>query len=298
MKRFCALLLSLWALLTVAAPAEDADWELYESPAGYSFFYDANQFYLDDGLPDGKVAVYPQALYAPLTEEDESGRSYTWIDVTDQAALVFSPPREPADPDWVPPSVFQPLGEAVDFALPCWRARRVIQDETMGPYVSEDLVISAAEGLYLFSLSYPQGDPNGWGERLWEIVTTLEFPPQPAVAGSFCLTYDRAGDEPRAIVVLDEEAQPMTLTIRAAVTDFSLEKLTWDEDTVSIVSSVPLLTADALAPGDSICISAYVPEILPDLYIACVNAAGESEWWYVAQSGRDGSLLLLPEDGV
>lgn len=303
MKRIASILLALALLCGASAGAEEADWQACESECGISFFYDANVFGVDVSARDGAVLVYPLALSEKTEERNEAGFAVAWKDRQNQAAIRISGPYaggpEGAVPeDWMPPEEFAPLSGEMDLALPCWICRHEIEDEIIGPYACDEIVARGTDDLYHLYVAYPQGDPDGWGEKLWEIMETMEFPPQAAEAGAIRLDFFQGGAAGMRFidVIADEEAEPFVLRFREAVSDFALEKLIWNDEPFEIAEAETLYAADALSPGDNLKVFCWFSDVLPDLRVRCVNARGEKECWYLYESGRDGSLMLLSEE--
>ena len=81
------------------------------------------------------------------------------------------------------------------------------------------------------------------------------------------------------------------------MTDFALEYLDWDWDFDDPEPSVAmtLYAAAILAPGDNLRVSCYFEDIMPNLRVRYTDAEGEDQCFYLFQSGRDGSLMLLTE---
>ncbi len=90
-------------------------------------------------------------------------------------------------------------------------------------------------------------------------------------------------------VTVDEDADIMSLWVRQDVTNVVLEKLTWD----AYMMAETVFHADSLASNQVINLKAYLYDVMPAFRVSCVNAAGQEERWYLADSGEDGSLLLL-----
>lgn len=302
MRKIACILLALALLAAFPAGAEEAEWEAYECEFGVSFFYDASEFGVDVSTKDGAVLVYPLALAEKEGEKNAYGFDLAWKDPQNQACIRISAPYNGgsawAKPEgWTPPEEFEPLEGDAGWALPGWISRHVINDDIIGPCACDEMVFEGTDELYFLYEAYMEGDPDGWGEALWAVVETLEFPAQPAKAGSFRLDFFYGGAAGMQFIPVEvnEEAEPIVLRAQAAVSDFVLEKLIWNDEDITVSGTETLYAADSFAPGDNLEIFCYFSDVRPDLRIRCVNAQGKAECWYLFQSGRDGSLLLLSE---
>lgn len=166
---------------------------------------------------------------------------------------------------------------------------------TDGDIISEQWIISAPDRDYVFIIQYETGDYQGWAPLFHEILGTVEFPDQPAVTADFRLDYAQSETQFPDIVV-DEDADPMTLTALGDVTDFVLELVDWENMEISSVSVLCIVYK--FSPGDGLCIYAYIPDMLPNLRFRYRDANGEEKCWYISQSGRDGSLLMIGPDDL
>lgn len=95
-------------------------------------------------------------------------------------------------------------------------------------------------------------------------------------------------------VVVDEDAGVMSLWPNQDVSNVVLERLYWD----AYMAATIIYQADALSSSQVINLKAYLYDAMPAFRVTCVNAAGLTERWYLADSGEDGSLLLLPPDEI
>lgn len=95
-------------------------------------------------------------------------------------------------------------------------------------------------------------------------------------------------------VTVDEDADILSLWPSQDVTDVVLEKLSWD----AYLSAEVVFRAERLASNEVVNLRAYLYDAMPAFRVTCVNAAGESERWYLADSGEDGSLLLLSAEEI
>ncbi|MBQ9263917.1 MAG: hypothetical protein IJ189_06845 [Clostridia bacterium] len=274
MKKLLCLLLTLALLPLLPARAETA---IYESPY-FTLSYDDALLTVEEH-EDGVVLFLPRVAM---------GMTGIWCQVMPS---VY--------PDWSEDGfLFADLEDDFDIA---WPHACFIQPVDDGAYQLNTLCISAPDAFYYLNVSYPNGDPDGWGAALWEMLHTLDLPAQPAIAGSFRLDFFQGGAAGMRFtdVVVDAEAEwPLTLRPQGEVTGFVLEKIAWDADTFKPLSAQTLYAADRLSSGDNLNMYCFIPDVLPNLRIRCLNADGAEESWYISQSGRDGSLLLLSEQAV
>ena len=95
-------------------------------------------------------------------------------------------------------------------------------------------------------------------------------------------------------ITVDEEADILSIWPNCTVTDVVLEKMDWTEGKAPEV----LYTADTMESNQVINLKGYLSDAMPAYRITCVNAEGETERWYLDQSGEDGSLFLLEREAI
>lgn len=168
---------------------------------------------------------------------------------------------------------------------------------TDGEVVSEQWIVSATDGDYVFILQYEEGDPMGWGDMLRSVLDSLEFPGQGAENVSFRLDFFEGGAAGMQFkdVVVDEDAEAVVILPFQLMMNVSLEKVIWDEDTFKPVGGEAVFSAPFLSAGDNLRIFCYFDDVLPALRLRYMDMDGQNICLYLAQSGRDGSLLLLDE---
>lgn len=300
MKRLYCVLLTFCLLWVIPGWAEEAEQNLkyYESPYGFSLWYDAQAYRIEDDREDGAVVVYPLALYTPLESRDASGRIAVLKDEKMPAGIRIEQPSAPVDADWTPSPDRVLLEKELDVAWPYICTTMNVENGVPGPYTVDDLFVLLPTCFFSAGIAYPQGDPEGWSEKLWDVLSTLEFPPQPVVNDDFLLDFFQGGAAGMQFidVIHDEDAEPITLVPYRDMKDFVLEALTWDGEACAVSEAVPLYTADPLSPGDNLNIYCYFTDVFPDLRLRYTDENGDPQCWYITQSGRDGSLLLLAED--
>ena len=297
MKRLFCVLLAFCLLLCVPAGAEETQWTAYESPYGFKLWYDPQSYFIEDGREDGAVIVYPLALYTPLESRNEKGQLAVPKNEALQAGIRIEEPALPVDANWTPPPDRIPLEKELDFSCPSFCTTMLLENGVPSPYTVDDLFVLLPTCFFSAGIAYPQGDPDGWSEKLWDVLSTLEFPPQPVVNQDFLLDYFQGGAAGMQFidVVYDEEAEPITLVPYREMKDFVLEALIWDEEAFTVAQALPLYAASPLSPGENLNIYCYFSDVLPVLRMRYTDAEGNAHCGYITQSGRDGSLLYIPE---
>lgn len=178
-----------------------------------------------------------------------------------------------------------------------------------GKRMTEAFIFDPDEGdLDYVVLCRYMADDEGWDSNVlhW-MLETLTFagaaPAQPGEKGSFLL-YDGYWEydgfhEVVADLDADETAQERYfIFVKSDVTDFSVEKLTWNDETFGITKAETLWKAKELTTKDVISIYDWAPEFFPNVRISAVNADGIEEVWYVSVSGENGDLILLSQEEV
>ena len=280
MKRFFCVLLALCLLGSVSPAAgserEPEDRTLFNSRFGFSLWYPADVLSQWNEDWNGKTAEY----FCPW--EDHSGNAFlACLGSRFSMAQWDGYARLPLEGGAAAPDY--PF-EAAAF--------------TDGEVVVEQWIVSVQKGDQVFIIQYEQGDPQGWGGLLRSLLETLEFPPQPAENSDFSLDFAQNGAAGARLtdVVYDEYADPITLTPFRDMRNFVLEALTWDDESFTVAQASPIYAASILSPGDNLNIYCYFSDVLPVLRVRYTDGDGNAQCLYFAQSGRDGSLLLLREN--
>ena len=275
MKRFACLLLLL-LLPLISAGAEETE---YESPYGFTLTYDDAVFTVTE-LDDAD----PETLFSFLLQPRQEG-------VMASMACAVLPP---AEEDWTAEESPFALMED-DFDLAIRHACFCAQWEGENPAVEWNLCVFAPDDFFIFKVAFDE-EAAAWGGQLWDVLHTLQFPPQPAVSGPFRLDFFQggaAGMQFIPVVVEEEAEEPITLRCFDTVRDFVLEKVIWDEETMEPAAFEPLYAAHTFGPGDNLNIYTFLPDVLPNLRFRCTETDGREICLYIFQSGRDGSLLLM-----
>ena len=280
MKRFLLLLLTGLAALTCAALAE-GDWTLHESVLDYTILYPADLLDVY-GVPE-EEGGWNTDVFEP--KFPGSGAQLTLAQVMD-----------PDWPDWDAAgyrrlAVDEPNVE-LDVGMDMMYRAYVRNDGTA--YAEEIRLQSPTDPMeYVFTLVFPADDPDGWQDVFEAMLETAAFPRLGAQPGSLTLRRDFTGGLTFTDVVVDPAAEPFWLYPEAGVIGLAVEKLTWDGDMVA--AAEPVYTAERFTGGECLRIFCYGTDVYPALRVRCTGADGWEECWYIAESGRDGSLMLLSE---
>ena len=133
-------------------------------------------------------------------------------------------------------------------------------------------------------------------------VPETQAPENPKLCWYVVHTYsgyeNKVMDTLRKAVENSEEMQKLILDIRVPleeVTDFALEKLDWNDFKYT---ASPVCVAAVLSPGQNLRIYTDIPDAMPNLRFRYTDGRGNPQCWYITQSGRDGSLMLLGESDL
>jgi len=133
-----------------------------------------------------------------------------------------------------------------------------------------------------------------WAWLMWQIKP--EYVPENAADGE--LAGEIREDVPAdAVFTLDDGTNGggavVSLTARGRVEDIALERVTYIDNNTFWTDGIYWYVS-SLEDGETLCLRTWIPEILPDLSLTWTDAAGTNTA-YISQSGKDGSLALLPE---
>lgn len=92
-------------------------------------------------------------------------------------------------------------------------------------------------------------------------------------------------------VVLSEIGERFYFTADATVSNVRLTIGTSDFETFEFTPTHVIYALNRMTPSDSIAVTAYIPEILPDLMLS-YTSGGEKYEYLIGQSGYDGSVFL------
>lgn len=276
MKRFFCILLALCLLAPAAlAESETGEWTLFESRFGFTLWYPADRldFWIDDWYEETAEA------FCPL--EDESGVAEMVCRGSRFSVMLWDDYTRISDDE---------IGADLGYPFE-------VTAYTDGDAVVEQWIVSAPDADYVFIIQYEPGDPQGWAPLFHAVLETLVFPGQSAGNADFSLDFYQGGAMGMVFtdLVVDEEAEPIVLIPLREMRDFSLEYLEWDFDTMAPAVAMNLYAATYLSPGNNLRVSCYFEDVMPNLRVRYTDAEGEAQCFYLFQSGRDGSLMLLTE---
>ena len=293
MKRALTWLLAMaLALSCCPALADEDDWVAYESVLGFTVLY-----------PDFLVRID----CVPSAETGLATERFVALDTEETAGMWCRQIDDPLYPDWEDrgyrrleadePTVVMDVAMDVRFALYLSPdGTEMVEEIRLEAPVSTEAFPWGFD--YVFDMTFPRDDPESWRYVFESIVETVEFPPQAAREGSFRLDFFQGGAAGMRFidVIVDEEADPIVLLPLYEVTDFVLEEVTWDDETFAVSKVKTLYAAEKMGPGDNLKIFCWFSDVLPTLRVRCLNDEWGAECWYLSESGRDGSLLLLSRE--
>lgn len=279
MKKLFYVLLALCFLCCAAVPgmAETygEEWTLFESRFGFNLWYpeDRLDFWIEDWCEE------PAEAFCPV--EDQSGVAEMVCRGSRYSAMMWDDYTRISDDEL-----------DADFGLPF-----EVTAYTDGEIIAEQWIVSARDADYVFIIQYETGDHQGWAPLFHAVLETLEFPAQPAENADFRLDYFQGGAAGMQFtdLVVDGEADPFVLIPLREMRSFALEYLDWDFDTMEPTVSMTLYASAILAPGGNLRVFCYFEDVMPNLRVRYTDAEGEEQCFYLFQSGRDGSLILLTE---
>ncbi|MBR0513562.1 MAG: hypothetical protein IJK06_04840 [Clostridia bacterium] len=308
MKRLVCLLLALVLLPCISALADLDEWEFYTGPDFTIRFPD----YMVPYDISAQVTGRPMILLEDPEDTDAEGNpnmqlyifradEETWKAWQDASA--FPDPyggfetmqRIPVDE---PPVMDEP--EEVEMVLTMDMSYALYQSED-GKWQQEVFIFDhPAADDYVVICRFPAGDTLNSDVLHWMIAYMTFFDPETGNSGNlsdswcpFSLYPDNHYATPFREVVVDEDAEPIWLFAEYPMTNFSLEHLAWSDDMLTVVSAAPLFTADQFTTEEALAIYTYIPDFAPELRVHAVNSEGGEEFWYITDSGEDGSLVLL-----
>ena len=276
MKRFFCVLAAL-CLLCCAFPGAAEDWALFESRFGFTLWYpeDQMEFWIDEWYEDTAEAFCPM--------DDQSGVAEMVCLGSRFSATLWDDETRIIDDD---------MDADLDYPYE-------VTAYTDGETIAEQWIVSAPDADYVFIIEYEVGDYQGWAPLFHSVLETLEFPSQSAENADFRLDFFEGGAAGMRYtdVVVDEDADPFVLIPLREMRGVMLEYLDWDFDTMEPTVAMTLYAAAVLSPGGAVPrVSCYFEDIMPTLRVRYTDQDGEAQCWYLFESGRDGSLLLLTED--
>lgn len=310
MKRLACLLLALALLLPAAASADPEDWVVLSNGAFTLRFPDSMELYsvleedfgwnmdvlLDlEGTESTEATVALMVIYAGEDDwkywmktgafPDDTGSSETMKRVT-----ADEPPVD--------------LDTGLDMSYALFRSGD--EKRMLEAFIFQ----SEAGGTdYAVVCRYPANDGGKYSGVFHAILETLAFEnvPEPSSSaapsgtrGSFSVKSRWEYDGYHAVVkdvIVDRTSTNMYwIYAEAPVTNFRVEKLTWNDSTFRVKKAKQLYSKKKLGTQDVISVFDWLPEILPTVRIRAVNADGLEEVWYVSTNEENGDIILLSEE--
>lgn len=146
-----------------------------------------------------------------------------------------------------------------------------------------------ASGLIIAEIPY---------EALTGILLDSYFPPEPIpvnghmsaelFAQSKTSQFDRFSE-----VILDPEGEQILLFTDASIRDITICQGVWDEDGTSFYPESTVFAANIITEQDAILLQTYIPDTMPNLRLQYISH-DQLVTVYISQSGKDGSILLIP----
>lgn len=113
---------------------------------------------------------------------------------------------------------------------------------------------------------------------------------------SAAITEKAVSDSTVGSVVLDEAGEKITLTAKGSLYGVKLSHAVYSETNGSFTFTPggTVLYFSDLASGQSIGVQTSIPDTIPNLMISWRAADGTQSKYLITQSGKDGSILLIP----
>ena len=307
MKRFVSMLMILALLPCAAALADPEDWEYYVDPDFTIRYPDYLEVY---GVPEEETG-WNMLVFEEPDGTDENGNPHI--------LMIILRAEEKDWREWVK------TGRFPDIRGKMQQLRRLSADEADsqpnmpmdhlfslfqcadGSELQETVVIETPdEPDWIILIRYPMYNELNYPYIFHWMLETMVLPGMMADNGSFLLLAEADGDERLEFtdniseIEVDGDASPFWLITvpNLRVTDFVLELVDWDDAAFTVSGTETLYSADVFDAESALEIYAYIPDMLPNLRIRCINPAGEEEVWYIAQSGEDGSLFFMTESDI
>lgn len=180
-------------------------------------------------------------------------------------------------------TIFDPTWESTD----AW----FLSSEGLGIYFSPYDIAPYAAGK--IELVYPYAELEGI--LLPDYIPAALPELQPGVVNA-CLAQDVDLDRftQFAEVPLDPDGEQVVLYSDGLVTELKLEIGSWDMEGTMFIPASTVFAASSLTPGDAIMLSTMFSDTMPHIRMT-YTSAGEEYTYFLFQSGKDGSILILDE---
>jgi hypothetical protein len=156
-------------------------------------------------------------------------------------------------------------------------------------FIADAYTLAAySEGAFRFTVPYGKLDS----------LLGSKYAPAAAQTGSggdmaIAATENEISDSTVGSVAIDKEGQKFTLTAKGNVTGVKLSAVSYNEGTDDFSDEGTYLYFSDLSSGQSIGVQASIPDVIPNLMISWRAADGTASQRLIAQSGKDGSMLLI-----
>ena len=291
MKKLVSLMLSLLLLLSVASAEtregviylegepEPIVETLYESPLGFSFWYDAELLTVDEGMSEDGASLIVQPVDSDLP--------------------VFLEIMVPEDPSVFPEAFLGEAGDAERSYGQTDESREIVWASGAAPFNGSILlgwnVVDTGAGYVTVYTSCPWEAAEGYGKYLDRLICTISAAKARPV--SVCFFEDMPdGTEYDRVNVSDEEPQVLvTFLASEPVTDFKVLSLTFetvDDEGHAVFASEEVYVQDALSPDRALVVGMTFFGDIPNNGISFTDAEGVSHMYAVGESGFDGSVML------
>ena len=136
-------------------------------------------------------------------------------------------------------------------------------------------------------------------EKLTGIIEDKYFPPETDIATGL-IQAKRQTDADLSVftqiaeVVLDKEGEMVFLYTDRAVHNLTVQVGSWNTDGTVFTEDCTVFATPMLTPGDAAMVQLSVPDTMPNVRIQ-YESNGKNIVEYISQSGKDGTILLIPE---
>lgn len=96
-------------------------------------------------------------------------------------------------------------------------------------------------------------------------------------------------------IVIDKGGREMLFWADQKLDGIKLSAVSYEDSSDSYIENNVLFESDALDTGEALSITAYLPDVMSNLRVS-FSFSGKQYAYLLADSGKDGSLLLLPDE--
>lgn len=101
------------------------------------------------------------------------------------------------------------------------------------------------------------------------------------------------GVQPKSSIIIDEKGEQVLLTASSDIYNVKITSVYYIEESNTFEDLNQYFAASMFSKGDSILISTYIPDVMPNLKLSYTLPDGTTRNRYIFQSGMDGSLMLI-----